>query len=189
METIVTKEAVEAIRNGQLIIFPTDTVYGIGCDLFNEEALKLLYIIKGRSNEKSIPVLVDSIETARTLVTIPHYCEELLKRHWPGALTIVLHQKIKFPKSLSNDGTVALRMPKHNELLKLISNVGGALATTGANISDKKPLLSYDEVYATFSEKISVILPGVISVGVSSTIVDCTGKNPKVLREGSISIL
>jgi len=181
-------EAAEALRCGELVVFPTDTVYGIGCDPFNENALEKLLEAKKRTPEKKTPILVNSIETASELVEIPHYCEDLIEKHWPGALTIVVKQKSTFPKAISDDKTVALRMPDHEDLLELITSIGGALAATSANISGKPPTLTYDEAYAAFSETARVVLPGSVQSGVSSTIVDCTGESPIVLRKGPITI-
>lgn len=182
------QEAVDAVARGELIVFPTDTVYGIGCDPFNEEALDSLFEAKKRPSEKSIPVLVDTIETAQSLAEISEEVEMLLKKHWPGALTVVVKCKAPFPESLIKNETVALRMPDHEDLLELITAVGGALAATSANISGKPPLLTYDEVYAHFSQVAPVILPGVVKTGEPSTILDCTQGAPKVLRNGPIEI-
>ncbi len=181
-------EAAEALRKGELVVFPTDTVFGIGCDPFNEDALRALRASKNRSLEKSTPILVDSIETAHSLASIPQYCENLIEQHWPGALTVIAKQKTEFPSLISNDDTVALRMPDHEDLLELITSVGGALAATSANLSGQPPLITYDEVYATFSEKASVIIPGSVQGGTASTIIDCTGNKPKIVREGPINL-
>lgn len=183
------EEAAEAVRAGKLIIFPTDTVYGIGCDPFNGDALTILYEVKKRSTEKSIPVLVDSIETAIELAVISDSCRKLLEKHWPGALTVVVEMKAQFPNEISANQTIALRMPNHEDLLELITQVGGALAASSANISGKPALLTYDEVYAMFTDKVDVILPGKVQEGISSTVIDCTGEKPLVLREGPVSIV
>ncbi|QSH39509.1 threonylcarbamoyl-AMP synthase [Candidatus Kaiserbacteria bacterium] len=182
-------EAAEAVRDGKLIVFPTDTVYGIGCDPFDEKAIEALYAAKQRPDEKNIPILIDSIETAEALGEITSKCKELMEKHWPGALTIVAHAKTEFPMGvLKSNGTIALRMPNHEDLLELITNVGGVLAATSANISGKPAILSYDEAYATFSEKAAVILPGATKKKEGSTIIDCTTDECKVLREGPVKI-
>ena len=184
--TSMIREAAEAIRAGKLIIFPTDTVYGIGCDPFNRDAVALLYSVKHRPLEKSIPLLVNSIRTAKSLGKLSPVCEELIEKHWPGALTIVVQQETDALLTLSHDGTIALRMPDHEDLLELIICVGGAIAATSANISGKPPILTYDEVYAAFADTVEVILPGKVREETSSTLIDCTGKAPVVLREGPV---
>jgi len=182
------EEAAEALRGGKIIVFPTDTVFGIGCDPFNEEAVAELYALKKRPEEKSIPVLVDSIETAQELGEISEECLKILKKYWPGALTVVVNKKAKFAENLTNSNTIALRMPNHEDLLELIHEAGGALATTSANVSGKPPTLSYDEAYALFAESAAMVLPGVITEGVASTVVDCTTDDFAVLREGPVRI-
>ncbi|PCH92207.1 threonylcarbamoyl-AMP synthase [Candidatus Kaiserbacteria bacterium] len=186
--TSMIDEAAEAVRRGELIVFPTDTVYGIGCDPFDEESIKALFDAKKRAPEKDIPVLVDSIETAEALAEIPTYCIDLLEKHWPGALTVIVKKRAPFPKNLAAGDTIALRQPDHEDLLELLTSVGGALAATSANISGKTPLLTYDDAYATFSEKATVILPGKVVTEKPSTIIDCTGEEPVVVREGPVSI-
>lgn len=183
------EEAAEAIRNGELVVFPTDTVYGIGCDPFNEGVLDVLFEVKKRDKAKTIPLLVDSIETAEALVEITDECKELMDKHWPGALTLVLKSKAQFsPHILKSDNTIAVRMPDHDDLLELISATGGVLAATSANISGKEPALNYDEAYATFSDVTNTILPGVVKTKQSSTIVDCTSSVPTVIRKGAITL-
>jgi len=179
--------AADAIRAGELVAFPTDTVYGIGCDPFNEDAVANLRAAKRRPDEKNIPVLVDSFETAHALGEIPDFCSDLIEKHWPGALTIVVASKAPFPSILTNDNTIALRMPNHNDLLELLTACGGALAATSANISGKPPITNYDETYALFADVAAFVLPGAVTTGVSSTVIDCTGTHPKVLREGAVA--
>ena len=186
--TNILQQAADAVHAGELIVFPTDTVFGIGCDPFNGQAVSNLFVVKKRPHEKSIPVLVDSIKTARAVGEISKQCEELLSKHWPGALTVVVKANVELPKELSSNGTVALRMPNHEDLLELITLAGGALATTSANISSKPPLTTYDEAYASFAEKVAMVLPGAVKGGVSSTVVDCTTDDFKILREGPITI-
>lgn len=187
--TTMIDEASEAIRKGELVVFPTDTVYGIGCDPFNEDAIMALYEAKNRPSDKNIPLLVDSIESAKALAEISEKCEKLLEKFWPGALTVIVRAKTPLhPKIVKEDGTIALRMPDHEDLLELITTIGGVLAATSANISGKPALVTYDDAYATFSEKASVVLPGAVKSKEASTIVDCTKEPFKVLREGPIKI-
>ncbi|MBF05107.1 threonylcarbamoyl-AMP synthase [bacterium] len=187
--TTMINEAAEAVREGNLIVFPTDTVYGIGCDPFNEEALGALYAAKQRSIEKHIPLLVDSVETAESFGEINPTCRALLEEYWPGALTVIVRAAVPLsPYVRKENGTVALRLPDYEDLLELITAIGGALAATSANISNKPAILSYDEAYATFSEKAAVVLPGVTKRKESSTIVDCTTDVPKIVRTGPVKI-
>ncbi|MDP2650300.1 MAG: L-threonylcarbamoyladenylate synthase [bacterium] len=168
-------EAVAALKAGEIIVFPTDTVYGIGCDPFSETALKKLYEVKQRPREKSIPVLVSSIERAHELGHITPACEQLLKKHWPGALTVVVEQKAKFPAAISLDETIALRMPNHPTSLALIEAAGGAIATTSANISGEAPATSFAKAKKIFDGKVAAMIDGGKTLGgIASTMVDCT---------------
>ena len=186
--TTIIQEAADAIRAGELVIFPTDTVYGIGCDPFNEDSLERLRIIKKRPDSKHFPVLVDSIATAEQLGVVHDDTKALLEQHWPGALTVVVEQTAPFPLSLTGNGQIGLRQPNHEDLLELITHVGGALASTSANLSSKPALTTYDEVYAQFSDIIPVIIPGVVREGVPSTVADCTQSPPTILRQGGVSL-
>lgn len=183
-------DAIVAVESGELVIFPTDTVYGVGCNPYSDEALELLFSLKQRSKDKGIPLLVNTIKTAKTLGEISNYCEELLEQYWPGALTVVVQRKEEstLSKKLSTDSTIALRMPHNSALLELITKVGGALAASSANISGEQPLLTYDEIYADFYNKVSVIIRGSVQSGMPSTIINCTGSAPVLIRRGSISI-
>jgi len=184
----IIKEAVDAVAKGELIVFPTDTVYGIGCDPFNEEALEKLFAAKKRPKEKSVPLLVDSIETAESLGEIDDQCRLLILQHWPGALTVIVPQKASLPVQVTKDNTVALRMPAHEDLLELLTATGGVLAATSANISGKPALTSYDEAYATFAEIADVVVPGIVKEKAASTIVDCTMGAPRIVREGPVEL-
>jgi len=190
LDGAIEKEAIAAVRKGKLIVFPTDTVYGIGCDPHNDKALELLFSTKRRSKDNGIPLLVDTINTAKSIGEIPKYCEELLQQYWPGALTVIVQRKEKstLSKKLSIDHTIALRMPHHSALLKLITKVDGVLAASSANISGQRPLLTYNEIYADFHQKVSVIIRGTVQDGIPSTIINCTGAKPILIRQGPIYI-
>ena len=187
MNTKKIRDAIKTLSGGKLVAFPTDTVYGIGCDPFNEGAIEKLYEVKGRSKTKSIPVLVSSIEKAEELGEITPTCKKLLEKHWPGALTVVVKQKADFPSNISQDKTVALRMPDNPLALQLIEAVGGALATTSANITDEKPATTYEEAQKIFPD-IFVIDGGITPGGIASTVVDCQSDTMQVLRDGPIKL-
>lgn len=187
MEPIL-QEAADAVREGALIVFPTDTVYGIGCDPFSSTAVQSLFTAKKRPTGKTIPLLVDSITTAHAIADISPQCEVLLNTFWPGALTVVVPTTVSFPDGIIKNGTIAIRMPDHEDLLELIENVGGVLAATSANISGEDALLNYTDAYAQFKDVAKVILPGVVQTAEPSTIIDCTGNTPVVLREGPVHI-
>lgn len=189
------------IHNGGLIVLPTDTVYGIGCDPFNSAAITALYKAKKRPADKSIPVLVSSIAKAHELGHISPACEALLAQHWPGALTVIVKQKKHFPKEISADDTIALRMPNHTLALSVIEQCGGALAVSSANLSGQPPARSAEEARRVFEKKpyveggqffrpkrIHIIDGGVTLGGIPSTIIDCTREPFSITRPGPITI-
>ena len=182
------KDIAEKIHHGALAVFPTDTVFGIGCDPWNESALHSLFQAKKRPAEKSIPVLVSSIEKARDIAVLSPEAENLIRMHWPGALTIIAKQKKPFPKSISQDDTIALRMPNHTEALALIEACGGALATTSANQSGNPPVQSLKEAQELFGEHVQYLVGTPPTKHVPSTIVDTTQNPPSLLRQGAVHI-
>jgi len=183
---ILIKQAADAVRSGELIVFPTDTVFGIGCDPFNENALKRLYAVKKRPLEKNIPVLVNSIRTAHTLGHISESCEALCEKYWPGPLTVVVMRKQeKFPEIAKRE-EIGLRMPDHLDVLELLELVGGALATTSANMSGQPSITTYEEARAAFASTVAAVLPGVAKEAEASTIIDCTTDEHPVLRQGPV---
>lgn len=176
------------IQNNGLIVIPTDTVYGIACNPFSETAIANIYDAKKRPVDKSIPILVSSAEKAYELGVITESCEKLIAKYWPGPLTVVVKQKVLFPKNISNDGTVALRMPNHVQARAIITQCGGALAVTSANISGQKPITTAAEATKLFGDDVLVIDGGTIENGVPSTVVNCTTEPYTVLREGPLHL-
>jgi len=180
--------AVEIIKSGGIIAFPTDTVYGIGVSAFNADAIEKIYQVKGRPKEKAIPILMgDHTELIKITPPPGEKVQKILAAFWPGALTLILPLLAELPANLSNTGTIGIRVPDHNltrELLRLT----GPLATTSANLSGQESALSAEEVFKNLGGKLALILNGGRSPGgVASTVLDCTGEKATVLREGPIS--
>jgi L-threonylcarbamoyladenylate synthase len=180
--------ATEIIKSGGIIAFPTDTVYGIGVSAFNKDAIEEIYQIKRRPKEKAIPILMgDQTELIKITPPPGERVQKILAAFWPGALTLILPLLSELPANLSNTGTIGVRVPDHNltrELLRLT----GPLAATSANLSGQKSALSAEEVLKNLGGKLDLILDGGRSLGrVASTVLDFTGEQPTVLREGPIS--
>lgn len=186
-QAIDIQNVIKSIAAGEPVIFPTDTVYGIGCDPFNEAAINALYVAKDRPQEKGIPVLVSSREKADELGVLSTACQALLDKHWPGALSVVVPQKSTFPANLSANRNVALRMPDHPLAVELVEAAGGALATTSANRSGQPPALSYEDAVDMFPALL-VVDGGTVPGGVASTVIDCTSDEFTVLRQGPITL-
>jgi tRNA threonylcarbamoyl adenosine modification protein (Sua5/YciO/YrdC/YwlC family) len=182
--------AANAVGSGQLVVLPTDTVYGIGADAFDAAAVTALLAAKGRGRDMPVPVLVGSWSTIDGLVTIVHpRTRDLIEAFWPGGLTLV----VKHAPTLSWDlgdarGTVAVRMPLHPVAIELLETTG-PMAVSSANRTGLPPALTISEAEAQFGELIAVYLDGgPATLGVASTIVDVTGETPRVLREGAMSL-
>lgn len=181
--------ATGAIRRGELVAIPTDTVYGIAADAFSPIAVMGLLGAKGRGREMPPPVLISTAGTLNALARdITPWVHALVDEFWPGPLTIVCHQQSSLTWDLGEtDGTVAIRMPDDEVALELISRTG-PLAVSSANLSGKFASTSSAAVEATLGPALAVILDGGISPGgQGSTILDCTSAQPRVLRIGALA--
>lgn len=182
--------AAKKLRAGGIGIFPTDTVYGIGCNAFDESAIKKLFKIKSRSYTKPINVLISNKEQLKELVSsISEKEQKLIDKFWPGALTIIFTKKENTSNILtSNLNTIGIRMPNDKICLDLLNTTNFPLATTSANISNEKPGVKIADFYDTFNHKVDFILDdGISDIKIASTIVQIIDDVPKVLREGAIS--
>jgi L-threonylcarbamoyladenylate synthase len=179
-----------AIQRGQLVVLPTDTVYGIGADAFDPDAVRRLLAAKGRGREMPPPVLVSAATTLDALaVGVPSYARALLDELWPGPLTLVCHQQPSLQWDLGDTrGTVAVRMPDHEVALELLARTG-PLAVSSANRSGLPAALDADSAQAMLGSSVTVILDDGPAPGPEpSTIVDVTGAHGRVLRVGALSL-
>ena len=180
--------AQEIIKSGGLIAFPTDTIYGLACDPWNEQAILALYEAKRRPPEKAIPVLIGDMDQLSLVAShISPKAAHIAKLFWPGALTILLQKIDNLPLALSQYPCVGIRMPGHPALLSLLKATG-PLATTSANLSGSPNLVSANDVFAQFADRIDLVLDGGETAGdMASTVVDCTGGELVILRQGPIA--
>jgi L-threonylcarbamoyladenylate synthase len=179
--------AAGAVRAGQLVVLPTDTVYGLGCDAFNSAAVRSLLSAKGRTSSMPAPVLVGSWRTIDGLVsTVPTAARRLIEAFWPGGLSLVLSHAPSLAWELGDTkGTVMLRMPLHPVALELLRDVG-PMAVSSANRSGSPPAATMDEARVQLGQSVAVYLDGGPSgEPVASTIVDLTGE-PRILRAGAV---
>lgn len=181
--------AASLLRGGGVVVFPTDTVYGVGVVVTDEAAIERLYLVKGRPSEKGIPVLLsDPDDIVRICRFIPAAARSLMERFWPGPLTLVLPRRLELPAKLSPDANVAVRVPNHSIARALIRAAGGALATTSANLSGREPARSGLAAFADLGDRVDAVLDDGPSPGdVASTIVDCTCDPFVILRAGPLS--
>ncbi|RYE76668.1 MAG: threonylcarbamoyl-AMP synthase [Myxococcales bacterium] len=178
-----------ALRNGELIVLPTDTVYGVGADAFEASSVAGLLAAKGRGREMPPPVLISAATTIDALaVGLPEWTRALVEEYWPGPLTLVCRQQPSLTWDLGETkGTVAVRMPDHPVALELLARVGPT-AVSSANTTGQPAATTAAEAAAMLGESVAVILDGGPAGGQpASTILDCTGERPFVLREGALS--
>jgi L-threonylcarbamoyladenylate synthase len=181
--------AARAVKAGRLVVLPTDTVYGIGCDAFSALAVRALLAAKQRGPDMPVPVLVGSWSTIDGLVLgVPKAARDLVEAFWPGGLSLVLHHAPSLNWDLgSTKGTVMVRMPLHPVALELLRDVG-PMAVSSANVSGAPSAPTAAEAEAQLGDTVAVYLDGgPAGEPISSTIVDLTGDDPRVLREGAVS--
>jgi tRNA threonylcarbamoyl adenosine modification protein (Sua5/YciO/YrdC/YwlC family) len=182
--------AAGAVRRGELVVLPTDTVYGIGTDAFSPEAVAALLQAKGRGRDTPVPVLVGSPRTLPGIATeLSDTASALVDAFWPGALTVVCRAQPSLRWDLGETaGTVAVRMPLHPVALELLVETG-PMAVSSANRSGAPPASTVDEAVEQLGDRVQVYLDaGTCGDPVPSTIVDVTVDPPRVLRVGAVAV-
>ena len=178
--------AAEVVANGGIVAYPTDTVYGLGCDPFNSQAVKAVLRVKG-DRSKPLPVLVETLHAAELIVDFSGRALKVAAAFWPGPLTMVLRAKPTVPVILAPDKTVGVRSPKHAICLKLLGMCSGILVGTSANKTGHSPATTAKEVAQELGDQIDLVIDGGRTMlGISSTVIDLT-KGFRLLREGPIS--
>jgi L-threonylcarbamoyladenylate synthase len=182
--------AISALKGGRLVVMPTDTVYGIGADAFDNDAVAALLSAKGRGRDMPVPVLVGSWHTIDGLVySVPNTARELIQAFWPGALSLVVSQAPSLQWDLGDaHGTVMLRMPNHPIAIELLREVG-PMAVSSANISGRPAAVTAKQARDQLGDLVEVYLDGGLAEEqAASTIVDLTGAHPRVLRQGPVTL-
>ena len=184
------KRAGDMIHAGGLVAFPTETVYGLAADVFNEQAVARVFQVKGRPAHNPLPVQIALMDDLPRLVSeIPPIAERLMREFWPGPLTLVFPASPDVPKLVTaGTGKVGIRMPDHSVAWDLIRAAGTPIVAPSANASGQPPPTTAEEVLRYLQGKIELILDGgPTSLKVASTVVDVTQTPPKILRVGSIT--
>jgi L-threonylcarbamoyladenylate synthase len=180
--------AVRLLQAGELVCFPTDTVYGLGAAVSNEAAVRRMFSVKGRAPSKAVPLLVADTLMAEWVGELTPIAEKLALKFWPGALTIVVAKKSAFfSLALGGQATVALRVPGHDFPRNLAKVLGAPITGTSANRSGARPPVSAQEVAFQMGDLVSLVIDGGRAGGKESTVIDVTGESPKVLRVGAVS--
>ncbi len=189
MAADISADAVEALKSGGIVAIPTDTVYGLGTDPFNTEAVQKLYTIKGRPDGKPIPLVLGAVaDVHRFAHNLPDFFSHLTDRFWPGGLTIVIECRGLLPVLTAGGTTVGVRIPDNRILLNILKRFGGPMAITSANRSGEPPATAVSEIDGALASRIDVIVDGGQTPGpVPSTVYDISVSPPVVRRHGVIS--
>ena len=181
--------ALETLTHGGLVAFPTDTVYGVGALAFDGNTVKCIYPAKDRPVEKAIPILIGGAEDLEKVsVDIPPIAVKLAAHFWPGALTLIVPKHPNLPDVISAGPTVGVRVPDH-PVARTLLTAAGPMAVTSANISGQASPKTAGDVSRQLNGRIPLILDGGETPGgVPSTVVDCTGVEPVILREGPVTM-
>jgi len=182
------KKTSQIIENGGIVIFPTDTVYGIGCNPYNENSVKKIYEIKSRIELKSLPVLAYSLDVVKEITIIDEFTEKIIEKYWPGPLTLILEltdQKLK--KSLNLGNKIAVRIPDSKCTLKLLEKCK-LLVGTSANISGNSSYTNPDECIKNIKNYDMFLNGGIITSKGESTIIEIENEEIKIIREGALKI-
>ncbi len=183
------KKAVEILRKGRLVAFPTETVYGLGCDAFNERAVKKVFEVKKRPLSKPLIVGVADRNEVYELAEVNSVGDKLMKLFFPGPLTLVFRKKDVVPDIVTGGSEkVAIRMPDHEVPLRLIEKLRRPVVVPSANITGRPSPTAYEHVVEELGDRVDAVIVGECRVGIESTIVDVTVRPAKVLRVGAVRV-
>lgn len=180
--------AVAILRSGGIVAFPTDTVYGLGCDPWNDTVVHRLFESKGRES-KPVPVLCAELANAEAIVTLEGVARSLALKYWPGPLTLVAQLKRAVPLELDQGtGWLGVRVPNHDVARSLARELGGWVTGTSANLSGRPSCRTAGEVDGSIGDRIEAIIDGGRTDGVESTVVRVSSGSVEVLRRGAIGV-
>ena len=186
------QKAIKILREGGIIIFPTDTAFGVGCRIDDENAVKRLFTIRNRPETQAMPVLVDTVKMAQDyLQPIPQdVIDKLVEPYWPGALTIILDCNIVRVPRLARGGgkTLGVRIPNYPIVRSIIRGVGVPILGPSANVHGAKTPYKMADLDSEFTKLVDYVVSGECPVGNVSTVIDCSAKPWRILRQGAIKI-
>ncbi len=186
----VAREAGKVIRDGGLVVYPTDTVYGLGANPFNIEAVNRVFMAKRRPRNKPLPILVSSIDVVSRIAEVNILARRIMEVFWPGPLTLVLPAKDIVPCIVTScTGKIGVRMPKHDIALKIIEYAGGYVIGTSANLSGHSPPRTAAEAIEQLGDSVDLVIDaGPSPGGIPSTVIEIVGDTIKLVRRGPISL-
>ncbi|HVZ58965.1 MAG TPA: L-threonylcarbamoyladenylate synthase [Patescibacteria group bacterium] len=184
------QHAVEILKSGGIIIYPTDTAFGIGCRIDDNKAVERLFKVRKRPFTQTPPVLFDSLEQVKHYVTsIPEDVEPLLKKYWPGALTVILLAKAgRISPLVVGETGIGCRVPNHEIPLRIIKGLGVPIIGTSANFSGEPTPYHATDLNPQLTGLVDLVIQGETSIQKESTVIDCTQNPWKILRHGAIKI-
>jgi len=185
------QEASRVVKKGGLVVYPTDTVYGLGCDPFNVRAVKRVFKVKGERKEKPLPILASDIKAVEKIAHLNERARKIAERHWPGPLTLVVSKKPVLPSIVTCGlSSVGVRIPNHTTAFQLISLCDGLLVGTSANKTGEKSPKTAHEASEQLGRQVDIVLDGgPTTLGRESSIVDLTSRRLKMLREGPVKLV
>ena len=180
------KKAVEVLKNGGVIIYPTDTVYGLGCDIFNKEAVERIYSIKNEALTKLYSFLIHDLKDISNYAKVSDYAYKMMKKHLPGPYTFVLPASKEVPKKLwTKRKQVGIRIPNHPIALQLAKELGNPIVSTSVTNRKGDILFNPEEIKVIFNSQVDLMLSTGALSGVVSSIVDLSSESPEIIREGA----
>ena len=185
------KQAINILNQGGIVIYPTDTAFGIGCRIDHKESIQKLFRIRQRPEIQAVPVLVNGLDMAKKYMEITEEVKnKLIANFWPGALTIIMHCNNPTVSSLVMGGgtTIGLRMPDHTTTLSLISGIGVPLLGPSANFHGGKTPYKFSDLDQELIKLVDYVLPGECKTKQASTVINCTVQPWKVIREGAVKL-
>tara|TARA_B100001027_G_C16238941_1_gene318376 strand:- start:94 stop:669 length:576 start_codon:yes stop_codon:yes gene_type:complete len=179
---VAIKEARMALKEGEIIVYPTDTVWGIGCDPFNQKAVDRLFKVKGKK-ENGVSILIKSKDLVSEYCNVNSKNLKIVEKLFPGPVTLIMKSKVKFAKGVTRDGNIAVRVPNNDTAISLVEN--NPIITTSANKHGRNIAKSLDEARKIFGNS-CIYVEGEQPKGIESTIINLTKNSPKILRIGAL---
>ncbi|MBI2036477.1 threonylcarbamoyl-AMP synthase [Candidatus Microgenomates bacterium] len=191
-EELQLKEAIKILKQGGIVVFPTDTAFGVSCRIDDEKAVSRLFTIRRRPKTQATPVLVDTVKMAQDyLLPIPkEVINKLIEPYWPGALTLILDcNRVRVPKLVRGGGrTLGVRIPNHAIARAIIRGVGMPILGPSANFHDKSTPYKFEDLDPELVKLVDYVVSGECPIGKVSTVIDCTSKPWKIIRQGAVKL-
>lgn len=182
------EEIIKIFENDGVIIFPTETVYGMGCNALSIKATKKIYEVKNRPTNKNVNIMVSSINKINEYAYVNELEEKLIHKYMPGAFTIILHKKDNLNNPAFANDTIGIRIPNHKIMLEILNRLSFPIVATSANISGDSSVYSFEDIKRIFDGKVDAIIDGGLCTNVASTIVKVENNEINILRQGTLKI-